>query len=187
MNWFAPGQPPMASHGDMSELTQAKYLARFFALNNWLGCGAVWWVLYQNSGVYEYCLLRSWDFSPRPAYYSAGYISTILDGAQASDAVKPEISQAEPNDLVIKVYRGGKDEILVGLWRKSPADDFCRPVPVTLKLPGIWVSHADLVDTLYGYRQDAIMQVEKNAAVIPDLLTGDWPLFVRLHKKTIVE
>ena len=65
MNWFAPGEPAKPELGDLSELTQAKYLARFFALNAWLGCRAVWWSLYNANGVQEWAVLRSSDMSPR--------------------------------------------------------------------------------------------------------------------------
>ena len=39
---------------------------------------------------------------------------------------------------------------------------------------------AELVDTLYGYRQKAVVRNEGEGCVLPDLLVGDWPMFVRI-------
>ncbi|MBI5094288.1 MAG: discoidin domain-containing protein [Candidatus Hydrogenedentes bacterium] len=180
MNWFAPGEPAKPDMGDQSELSQAKYLARFFAINAWLGNGAIWWSLYNSNGVQEWAVLRSSDLSPRAAWYSAGYVSTALDDVRGDSDTKVEVVGAAPKDLLVKTYRNGAGELLIGLWRTSPADDHCRPAPVTLRLPGVGIADAQLVDTLYGRRQKAVTRAEDGGAVIPELLIGDWPVIVRV-------
>jgi hypothetical protein len=182
MNWFAPGEPPSASgefmFPDSSDLSQAKFLARFFALNAWLGNGAIWWSLYNANGVQEWAVVRSSDFSPRPAYYSAGYLSTALDDCTGVGDVKCQLVGAAPADLVVKAYRTGKGRLLVGLWRKSnPADD-CTPTPVTLHLPV--KANVEIIDTLYGYRQQAVVKPSAVGMDVPGLLLGDWPLILRI-------
>jgi hypothetical protein len=178
MNWFAPGEPARPDMGDQSELSQAKHLARFFAINSWLGCGAIWWSLYNANGIQEWAVLRSSDLTPRAAFHAAAYVSTVLDDVDGvSDAGVGVVGEA-PKDLLVKTYRKGSGEILVGLWRTSPADDHCRPVPVTLRLPGGRALGAQLIDTLYGYRQKAVVKAQGDSSVIPDVLVGDWPLMI---------
>ena len=183
MNWFAPGEPAKPDLGDLSELTQAKYLARFFALNAWLGCRAVWWSLYNDNGVQEWALLRSSDMSPRAGYFSAGYVSTVLDDVRGVSDVGAVVVGGAPKDLTVKIFRNGRGELLVGLWRTSAADDGCQPVPVTIFLPGMHAESAELADTLYGYKQKATIRNEGKGCVLPDLLVGDWPIFVRIDSK----
>ena len=179
MNWFAPGEPPMPTMGDQSELTQAKYLARFFAINSWLGCGAIWWSLFNANGIQEWSLIRSSDLTPRAAYFSAGYLATVLDEAHAVANLKAEVTGKAPDDLMMKVYQNRRAEVLIGLWRTSAASDNCRPVSVTLRISQAQVASADLVDTLYGYRQPAVVHRSGEDVIVPDLLVGDWPLFFR--------
>jgi hypothetical protein len=178
MNWFAPGEPAMSECGDQSELTQAKHLARFFAINAWLECAAVWWSLVNTNGIQEWAVLRSDDLSPRPAWYSTTYVSTALDDVRPEPAVKAEVVGTAPPDLTVRVYRNGAGRLLVGLWRTGPGNDACRPVPITLRLSGAPGTTADLVDTLYGYRQRASMRRTGTTAETPNLLVGDWPLIV---------
>ena len=181
MNWFAPGEPAKPDMGDQSELSQAKHLARFFAINSWLGCGAIWWSLYNANGIQEWAVLRSRDLTPRAAFHSADHVSTVLDDARGVSDVKFETGNEALKDLMVKTYRNGSGEVLIGLWRTSPAEDHCRPVPVTLTLPGMRLAGAQLVDTLYGLRQKAVVHTEGKGAVLPDVLVGDWPLMVVLR------
>ena len=178
MNWFAPGEPAKPEMGDQSELAQAKHLARFFALNAWLGCGAVWWSLYNANGIQEWALLRSGDLTPRAAYYSAGYVSTLLDAVHGVADAGVEVSGVMPPGLMVKTYRNSLGESMVGLWRSTPADDACQPVPVTLRLPGMPETEPALMDTLYGYTQKALLQPADGGVLVPGILVGDWPTFV---------
>jgi len=182
MNWFAPGQPPSSAFmfADQSELSQAKYLARFLGQNAWLDTGAIWWSLYNANYIMEWAVVRSSDCSPRAAYYSAGYVATVLDDCKGTSDPKVEVIGKADGDLVVKVYRNGKGQWLVGVWRKSPPADNCKPTPVTLLLPEI--AGAEIVDTLYGYRQQATVKQVEGGTQIPGLLVGDWPLILRIEK-----
>ena len=181
MNWFAPGQPPRADMGDQSELSQAKYLTRFFALNAWLGCRAVWWSLYNANGVQEWALMRSSDLTPRPAWFSAQYTSAVLDDVRAARGVEPLIVGEAPDDLMVKPFRNGQGEVLIAVWRASPAEDACGPVAVTLDLPGLSVAAGEICDLLYGSRQRAHMEATLDGVRVAGLLVGDWPVVVRLR------
>lgn len=180
MNWFAPGEPAMASQGDMGELTQAKYLARFFTLNAWLGCRAVWWSLYNANGVQEWAIVRSADETPRPAYYSAGYLATALDGATGVRDVSVSVGDGAPDDLYVKPFAAPDGRLLVALWRATPARDDCEPVPVTLRLPGGAQGAVELIDTLYGSRQPANVVRQNAHTEIRGLLVGDWVLIAAI-------
>ncbi len=180
MNWFAPGEPPSVDNGDYSELTQAKHLSRFYAMNAWMGCGAIWWSLYNANGVQEWAVVRSSDMTPRAAYFAAQYTSTVLDDVRPALDLLPSIVGPTPADLVVKPFRNGSGDVLLALWRTSFADDATRPEPVTLRVPGLTASHADLFDLLYGARQPARLLRSADALTFPGLLVGDWPLIVRL-------
>ena len=83
-NYFAPGEPASPSSDtfmfpDQSELAQAKFLARFFTESAWLETGAIWWSLYNANHVQEWAVIRTADCTPRGSFYSAGYVSTVLD------------------------------------------------------------------------------------------------------------
>jgi hypothetical protein len=182
MNWFAPGEPASDAFRfpDQSELSQAKYLSRFFTLNAWLDTGAIWWSLYNANYIQEWAVVRSSDCSPRASYYSAGYVATVLDDCKGVSDPKAQIVGKADDDLIVKVYRNEKRQLLVGVWRKSAPDDNCKPTPLTLLLPEI--AKAEIVDTLYGYKQQAIVKQVEGGTQIPGLLVGDWPLVLRIEK-----
>jgi hypothetical protein len=182
-NYFAPGEPVESSSNvflfpDASELSQAKFLARFYTESAWLGTGAVWWSFYNANYVQEWAVIRSSDCTPRAAYYSAGYVATVLDDCKGVEAAKVHALGAADENLVVKTYRNGKGEFLVGVWRKTTPDDSCKPTPVTLALPD--VAGAEIVDTLYGYKQPAVIKTVEGSKQISGLLVGDWPLVLRL-------
>ncbi|MHB1456546.1 MAG: discoidin domain-containing protein [Armatimonadota bacterium] len=180
MNWMAPGEPPMTQNGDGSELSQGKHLARFFSINSWLGCGAVWWSLYNANNIQEWAVIRSSDQSPRAAYYSAGYVSTILDDVKAAPDVRVESIGKAPADLMIKPWRNGQGDVIIGVWRTSPADDRCKPQPIDLRVVGVKSGSTEIMDSLYGYRQAAKVKASDRSMDIPGLMVGDWPLFIRI-------
>ena len=181
MNWMAPGEPPMTQNGDASELSQAKYLARYFSINSWLGCGAVWWSLYNANNIQEWAVVRSSDQTPRAAYYSAGYVSTILDDVKAAPDVRAESIGKAPSELMIKPWRNGRGDVIIGVWRASPADDRCKPQPIDLRVTGAKSGNVEIMDSLYGYRQAAEVKMHDGSIEIVGLLVGDWPLFVKIY------
>jgi hypothetical protein len=182
MNWMAPGDPPMKEFQDNSELSQAKYLARFFTINASLNCGAIWWSLYNENYIQEWALMRSDNLSPRPAFYSASYVATVLDDAYAANDLKVKIVGDAPKNLIMKCFKNGRGGRLIGLWRTNVPDDGCKPEKVTLILPGEMVNSADLVDVLYGFKQNAKVINKEGGTMFPGLLVGDFPLFVRINK-----
>lgn len=182
-NYFAPGEPAMPTSDtylfpDQGELEQAKFLARFFTESAWLETGAIWWSLYNANHVQEWAVIRTADCTPRGSFYSAGYVATVLDDCRGASDVKAEVVGPAPADLVVRTYRNGKGDLLVGLWRKSKPEDGCRPAPVTLKLPKM--SGAEIVDTLYGYQQQATVKPAEGGVELPGLLVGDWPLILQI-------
>lgn len=184
-NYFAPGEPVEAKSStfmfpDASELSQAKFLARFFTQSAWLNTGAIWWSLYNANHVQEWALIRSADCTPRAAYYSAGYTATVLDDCKGVTEPKVQAVGNADENLVVKAYRNGKGELLVGVWRKTTPDDACQPTQVTLALPEI--TKAEIVDTLYGFKQSAVLKPVEGGVQITGLLVGDWPLVLRLEK-----
>jgi hypothetical protein len=178
MNWFAPGQPPSGQFmfADQSELTQAKYLARFFIMNASLDSAAIWWSLYNANHVQEWAVLRTADCTPRPAFHTAGYVSTVLDDCKLVADSKIEAIGKVSNDLVIKAFRDGSGRLLVAVWRKNIADDHAKPEPVTLALPKS--DAVDIFDMLYGYQQSAMVSHIDGGTQIQGLMVGDWPLVV---------
>jgi hypothetical protein len=183
MNWFAPGEPPSAQNGDGSELSQAKYLARFFAMNAAVDCGAIWWSLYNANGVQEWAVVRSWDLTPRAAFFASGCTSTVLDNVHPVADLRPEVVAGGSADLVVKAYRSGQDRVVIGLWRAVMCDDACTPAPVTIRLPQAVQGPIQLLDAVYGCQQPVVVRDEKNGAILADLLVGDWPLFVQASVK----
>ncbi len=100
--------------------------------------------------------------------------------AKALSEPKVQAVGNDDENLVLKTYRNGNGELLVGIWRKTVPDDKCKPTPVTLSLPEIF--KAEIVDTLYGYKQNAIVKPTGRSAQVPGLLVGDWPLILRIEK-----
>ena len=125
MNWFAPGEPASAQNGDGSELSQAKYLARFFAINAAVDCGAVWWSLYNANGVQEWAVVRSRDLTPRAAFFASGCTSTVLDNSRPASDLLPTVVAGGSADLVVRAYRCSQDRVVIGLWRAAMCDDAC--------------------------------------------------------------
>lgn len=187
MNWFAPGQPPSGQFmfADQSELTQAKYLARFFIMNASLNSAAVWWSLYNANHAQEWAIVRTADCSPRPAFYTAGYVSTVLDDCKPAADVKIQPVGKAPDDLAIKPFRNGRGELRVAVWRKSVADDNTKLVPVTLALPK--TGNVEIVDTLYGYKQRANVTSSDGGTQVRGLLVGDWPVVLSCRDASTVQ
>jgi hypothetical protein len=181
MNWMAPGEPFMKEFSDGSEISQAKYLARFFTMNASLDCGAVWWSLYNANYIQEWAVMRSRDLTPRAAYYSASYVSTILDDALPTDKLEAIVLGDAPKDLKVKCFRNGNDEWLIAIWiARLTSDDF-KPEKISIRIKGKMVNTASLEDALYGIKQPATLQKHSDGAVFKDLLVGDWPLFIRFR------
>jgi hypothetical protein len=179
MNWMAPGEPYMKDFSDGSEISQGKYLARFFTMNASLDCGAVWWSLYNANYIQEWAVMRSRDLTPRAAYYSASYVSTILDDALPTNKFEAIVLGDAPKDLKVKCFRNGKGEWLIALWIAGLTNDDFKPEKINIRIKGKMVSSAMLEDALYGLKQPAILHKDHDGAVIKDLLVGDWPLFIR--------
>jgi len=182
MNWVAPGEPFMIEFSDGSELSQAKYLARFFTMNASLGCGAIWWSLFNANYIQEWAIIRSNDLTPRGAYYSASYISTILDDARPTSEMEVNIIGNTPDDLKVKCFRNGKDEWLIALWFTDLTKDDFSPEKVSIQIKGKTAMSADLLDGVYGYCQNAEYINKPEGAVFNDLRVGDWPLFISIKK-----
>ena len=182
MNWFAPGEPPLPEMGDCGELTQAKHLARFYTINAWTGCAAVWWSVYNANGVPEWAVVRSADLTPRPAWYAAQYTATVLDDVHAARHVRPSVIGNAPPDLALKPFRGGQGVLLVALWRTRAADDSCQPLPVTVRVPGVRAKAATLLDLLYGLEQKAQAEQQGSDVVVRNVLVCDWPIVLRLQR-----
>jgi hypothetical protein len=179
MNWMAPGEPFMKEFNDGSELSQAKYLARFFTMNASLNCGAIWWSLYNENNIQEWAVIRTCDMSPRGAYFSASYVSSILDDSQPTTKLEAMVVGKAPEDLKIKYFRKGNNEWLIALWTAGEALDDFKPEKVTIRVKGKPVNTAELEDALYGYRQQAVFKQTPDGAIFKNLLVGDWPLIIR--------
>jgi hypothetical protein len=181
MNWMAPGEPFMNEFGDGSELSQAKYLARFFTMNASLDCGAVWWSLYNENNIQEWAVMRSRDLSPRAAYYSAGYVSTILDDALPTDKLDVIVEGDVSKDLKVKCFKNGNGEWIIALWKASLTNDNFIPEKISIRVNGRMINMASLEDALYGIKQPASVKKSPDGTLFKDLLVGDWPLFVRFR------
>ncbi len=181
MNWMAPGEPFMNEFSDGSELSQAKYLARFFTMNASLDCGAVWWSLYNANYIQEWAVMRSRDLTPRAAYYSAGYVSAILDDAMPTDKLDVMVQGDFPEDLKVKCFKNGNGEWIIALWKAVPTNDNFMPEKISIRVNGVEVNSASLEDALYGLKQPASIQKNTDGTVFQDLLVGDWPLFIRFR------
>jgi len=181
MNWMAPGEPFMKEFSDGSEISQAKYIARFFTMNASLDCGAIWWSLYNENYIQEWAVMRSRDMSPRGAYYSASYVSTILDDVHPTGKLEAVVMGDAPKDLKVKCFRNGNGEWLIALWIAGMTVDDFKPEKVTIQVNGNMVNTAVLEDALYGFRQPATFQKNADGAVFKNLLVGDWPLFIRIQ------
>jgi hypothetical protein len=180
MNWMAPGEPFMKEFNDGTEISQAKYLARFFTMNASLDCGAIWWSLYNENNIQEWAVMRSGDLTPRAAYYSASYVSTILDDVQPTDKLEAVVMGNAPKDLKVKCFRNGNGEWLIALWVAGLTRDDFKPEKVSIRVKGKLVNNAVLEDALYGLKQPATFQKHPDGAVFKNLLVGDWPLFIHI-------
>ena len=103
----------------------------------------------------------------------------MLDDCQGASDVKVEVVGAAPGDLVVKTYRNGKGELLdralaeehAGRWLSADAGD---------AQAAEGCSGAVIVDTLYGYQQQATVKPTEGGVELPGLLVGDWPLILRI-------
>jgi hypothetical protein len=117
--------------------------------------------------------------TPRAAWWAARYTSAVLDDVRSARDIRAQVEGDAPDDLMVKVYRNGKREVLVGLWRTSFGADTCKPVAVSVRVPGLRAQDVELVDLLYGVRQRAQLQTDAGGVTVPGVLVGDWPVFLR--------
>lgn len=176
--WNAVPTREDSPYRGLSEIQEAKQIARFFLMATLTQVRAVWWSLANQNFLYDWGLLRSDDLSPKPAYYTLQAMCTLLSGAKSDTSVNAHV-RGEVPDLRCEVLRGRDGETLIALWCASnPVDEF-KPARVTLTVDRPAHS-ADAVDTFHCLVQKLNTRHEAGSTVIDDLLVTDYPVIVRV-------
>ncbi|MEI6915137.1 MAG: hypothetical protein WCL39_08415 [Armatimonadota bacterium] len=116
--------------------------------------------------------------TPRAAYYSAQYTSTVLDDVTPDRAANVTVLEGGSDSLQTCVWRNGKGERLIGLWHTTSAVDTFQPKAVTIRIDGT-ASEMKAYDLLYGTQQTIRTEPGKDGMIIRDLMIGDWPVVLR--------
>lgn len=170
---------------DVTELTQAKYLARTYVLNAALGIYTLWWNLYKDSPLWDWGLLRGGKPEPRPAYYVLRNLCAMLEAVEAAPEVQarvvPDTHVNSALDLRCLPLRGDDGATYVALWvTREAADDFTG-FEADLWVDGLCPAQVDGLDTLRGTAQPLDWKAEGNGVTLRGLVVQDYPLLVRLR------
>ncbi len=167
----------------VSELTQAKTLARFYVTNLFYGVHAFWWSLFNDNGALEWGLLRSADMSRMPSFYTCRAICTTLSGAAPDRGVKAELDTTAP-DKTIWTFRGRRGSLLIAAYSAldtSQMKDDAPGTPGTLVIQGVHPHLIEAIDPLYGVTQRLHFTDTTNGVEVPDLLIRDYPMILRIR------
>ena len=163
----------------LSELDEAKQVARFFTMATVTGVRGVWWSLANQNYLLDWGILRMEDLSRKPSYYTLQAVCTLLAGAKPEPAVKTTVTGDAP-ELMCRALRGRGGELLVAVWSAvKPEDDYAGK-RVTLKIEGMPAKDIDAVDTLHALVQKIKAREEGGALVVDGLLAMDYPVIVRV-------
>jgi hypothetical protein len=164
----------------ISEIQEAKHVARFFTMATLTGVRAVWWSLANENTVYDWGVLRTGDLSRKPAYYAIQGIATLLSGARPDPTIKATATGAPP-ELQCEALRGRDGETLIALWCAIPAEDIFAPRSVSLRVTCGKPKTVDAVDTLHSVVGKLHWTQDGDSIVIPDLNVCDYPLIIRVR------
>ncbi|MHB1485790.1 MAG: discoidin domain-containing protein [Saccharofermentanales bacterium] len=184
MNWFAPGQPASDEwtgfFRDTSDITQAKYLARWFILNLAADISSIWWSLYNENYTQEWALIRSGTKKKSIAYFVLQRISSIFDSGVIDNDIKIDLTGIE--NYRSHVFRNDQEELIIAFWTPVEAEDHFDGKETNLiiesKIPG----DAQCIDILNGVSQKMVVFRNCVKTIIPDLKIYDYPIVIKFNK-----
>jgi hypothetical protein len=163
----------------LSEVGEAKHLARFFTMATVTGVRGVWWSLANQNYLIDWGILRMEDLSRKPDYYTLQAVSSVLAGAKPDPAVKATATGDAP-ELMCRALRGRNGELLVAVWSAVKPEDDYSGKRVTLRIEDVRANDVDAVDTLHALTQKIKAREEGGALVVDGLLAMDYPVIVRV-------
>ncbi len=168
----------------VSELTQAKMLARFYVTNLFYGVHALWWAFYNgDNGDAEWGILRSTDMSRMPAFYTGQAICTTFSGATPDPHVKAQLRTAAP-DKTLWTFRGRHGSLLLAAYSAIATvrmKDHAPGVPGTIVIHGMHPHFVEAIDPLYGKSQRLDFTDTAGSVKIRGLIIRNYPLILRIR------
>jgi len=179
--WNAISSREDTPYPGISEISEAKQVARFCLVNTLLDVHTVWWSLANENTIYEWAVLRTGDLSRKPGYYVFQAMSTLLAGARKADSSKVAVTGDAP-ELRCEVLKGRDAETLVAVWSAVPPDDNCVAKRVSLRIQGATGRRIEAVDTFHALVQKIKPRRVGDTVVIDGLLVPDYPIVVRVKR-----
>jgi hypothetical protein len=202
INWFC-GMPPVESSKlsaeaeskemmpNLTELNQAKYLARTYFVHAALRIPVTYWSTYTDVPFQEWALFRPGLLTPYPSYYMLRTVSTMLADAEPVEQEVKITRSATTHDGFVAINPGAVEthtfattqgERLIALWRRVPAEDASPGEVCDVVLADTTAQEIEAIDTLNGRVQKLQVRTEGNTVTIPGLVLRDYPLMLRLRR-----
>lgn len=164
---------------NMSEIMEAKQIARYYISGVMNDMPSVWWSLYNENYISDWGIMREADQSRKPAFFTTQVITTYLSGAKPEPGVAVTASPMLP-ELRCKPVRGYKGELMVIVWQAVEPDSEFVGKPITLRIKASGVTSVEGISTLRAMVQKLNFRQEGDEIVIDGLLASDAPVIVRL-------
>jgi hypothetical protein len=165
----------------VSELSQAKYLARLYVVNQIFGVGPTfWWTLD------PFILRAHWGLidqhgKRKPAWYALRNYSALFDSSLKLHEKKDfiSISGSAPN-IFGATFRAQDNSLLVPLWCAVPMNDANRGEAVSISFNAFKADTIEAYDLISGTRQRLNFTNEGDIAILRDFIIRDYPVVLKL-------
>lgn len=168
----------------VSEKSQAKFLARLYWIHYVYGFGPTcWWGFFRTTfGDNADWGLMDPDGRPRDAWFALQNVSAVMDKSFKVDtgitfAVTPQYDK-----LFHKAFKNAQGEILIPYWAMVPPRDDNTGVAVDIKIGGVEIKSAEVIDMFSGTTQKLDFQKSQNAYDFPKMVIRDYPLVIKIHQ-----
>ena len=166
---------------DVSERSQAKYLAREYIYHYMLDVGPTcWWTLGSiKTGTTEWGLIDSTE-RKRDGWYALRNVSNTFDYSyQKTDAVSADFGGKE--DIVSDVFMNEQGVALIPYWSLVSLRDTNTGEAVDITLSGIDVKDAVCVDMFTGAVQTLEFEQTDTGVVFRNMVSRDYPMVIKIN------
>ncbi len=165
---------------NMSEVMEAKQIARYYISGLMNDMPSVWWSLYNENYISDWGILREADQSRKPAFFTTQVITTYLSGAKPDPSIVVTASPMLP-ELRCNPVRGYQGELMLIVWQATSPNNEFEGKPITLRVKLSGVKSVEGISTLRAMVQKLNFRQDGEELVIEGLLASDAPVIVRIR------
>ncbi len=166
---------------NVTELVQAKWLAREYIYHQMLGVGPTcWWTLHAvKTGETEWGLIDA-SYRRRDGWYALRNVAnTMNNDFKKEESVSVTFSNGE--NIIFDVFKNDANVYQIPYWvmAKMRSANTGRPTDITVQ--GITVKNAVAIDMITGTVQELNFETNGDTTVFKDMVARDYPMVIRIN------